>query len=429
MIQNTIEITDLTHDGRGVGRVRGKTCFIEGALPGESVSWVLKKSHRQYDEGSIETIVSASPHRVEPKCQYFGSCGGCQIQHLSYAAQITAKQNRLNQALQHKHIAVKNWLGPITSNPWRYRRRARLAVIHPSKQKPSSNQSELAVGFKRRASNAVLRIESCPILVQELDQLLPHLPDLLDQLSNLQRESVAEIELSNRNSKLSICLLAAKNCPMTPLLNPPAVFARCDIWIKPKGSDGVLIYSNSEKQKTPHQKLTVLPGFMQANAEVNASMIEKIDQILQLTDQDVLLDLFCGSGNFSFPQALLAKEVIGIEADPLAVEQANSVSPVQTNISFRCVDLFDTEALEALRPLFRKASAVLLDPPRAGAEAVVAELVKSKPKQILYVSCHPATFVRDAEKLISKGYSLDSIGLLDMFPQSMHSEVVAHFLI
>lgn len=432
MIPKSIEITDLTHDGRGVGHQQGKACFVEGALPGESVSWSLSKSHRQYDEGMVKEIASASPDRVDPECQHFGICGGCQIQHLSYPAQVSAKQNRLKQALQHKDIVAENWLEPITAMPWNYRRRARLAVAVSAKRQPSN--PEMTVGFMRRASNQILPVDNCPILVEELNQLLPHLPSLLASLSNQQRESVTEVELSYDSSHISIRLIADRKAPATVLLSPPAEFLACDIWLKSKGSDARLIYSNDEQSKEAQQAIPALkpaapPGFMQANAEINAAMIDKVDQLLNLGDQDILLDLFCGSGNLSFSQARRAKEVIGIEVNQTAVAQAKSTAQLQSNISFRSADLFEADALKQLRSVFRKATAVLLDPPRAGAEALMHELVKPKPKQILYVSCHPATFVRDAQILVSKGYRLDSVGLLDMFPQTMHAEVIGHFLI
>jgi 23S rRNA (uracil1939-C5)-methyltransferase len=415
---DAIEISDLTHDGRGVGHLQGKTCFVEGALPGETVSWSILKSHRQYDEGTLKSIIEISPDRVEPGCPHFGVCGGCQIQHLDYAAQIRAKQNRLQKALEHKQISAKHWLQPTVSVPWNYRRRARLSVSRASKR-----QSEIEIGFKRRNSNETHAIDECPILTEELNRLLPHLNMLLKDLSNLQRESIVEIEISSEGTQTSICLLSNKNSPSTVLSEPPDALKNCDIWLKAKVGQAQLIYSN--QQNPP----AAPPGFMQANAEINAAITKKVDQLLQLTNQDTLLDLFCGSGNFSFPQAARAKHVIGIEADQIAVEKANSVEQLPENLRFSSADLFDPEALSNLRSLFRKATAILLDPPRAGAEAVVRELVKPKPKQILYISCHPATFVRDAEILVEKGYKLDSVGLLDMFPQTMHAEVIGHFLI
>jgi 23S rRNA (uracil1939-C5)-methyltransferase len=204
---------------------------------------------------------------------------------------------------------------------------------------------------------------------------------------------------------------------------PPTELATCDIWLKPKGLDAALIYSS--KKEVPIGP----PGFIQANAEINSAILEKVDGLLQLTDEDILLDLFCGSGNFSLPQAKHAKEVIGFEVDHLAVERAQRAAQSPDNLSFKSADLFDPDALKQLRSIFRKATAAILDPPRAGAEAVVHELIKSKPTQILYISCHPATFVRDAQILVTKGYRLDSVGLLDMFPQTMHSEVIGHFQI
>ncbi len=418
-IEPPIEIHDLTQDGRGVGHRQGKACFVTGALPGESVRWKLTQSHRQYDEGQLEVIVSKpSPDRAIPACRYFGSCGGCQIQHLQYPAQVEAKQQRLTKALQHKQIEVNNWLPAVTSAPWHYRRRARFAL-----GRVSGKKSQLEIGFRRRSSNQILPIDSCPILLEELNSALSSLKDLVDALSNQQRENVVEIELSYSDARLSVSLLANKNSPATLLATPPTIFQDADIWFIPKGEKGCLIYS-------PQQDETLgPPGFMQANSPVNQAIVDSINALLQLNTEDVLLDLFCGSGNFSITQTERVKQVVGIEGDEVAVRRASAAAEQISNLSFRTADLFDADELKKLRPLFRKASAVILDPPRAGAEALVFELVKPKPKQILYVSCHPATFVRDAQILVEKGYRLDSIGLLDMFPQTMHAEVIAHFIL
>lgn len=417
MPANEIEIHDLTHDGRGVGHSEGKACFVEGALPGERVSWTLQNSHRQYDEGILESVLQSSPDRVEPICEYFGICGGCQLQHLSYSAQVQAKQRRLKNSLEHKGVQPDNWLEPLLSKPLAYRRRARLSLSKTSKKYP-----EQKIGFKYRASAQILSIDHCPVLIPELNHLIADIPDLVRGLSNQQRQSICEIELNFDGGLTSILLIADQAGPTTALQIPPNVMQQCDIWYRPKNGDAILIYSpdGSEEKIGP-------PGFMQANAEINLAISEKIEQLLNLTKSDHLLDLFCGSGNFSIPLASLAGQVTGIEVQGQAVASARMRAQEIEHLTFRSADLFDSDALKNLRAVFRKATAVILDPPRAGAEAVVAELCKPKPDRILYVSCHPATFARDAEMLVSKGYRLNSLGLVDMFPQSMHTEVMGLF--
>lgn len=414
---NEIEIHDLTHDGRGIGHNEGKACFIEGALPGERVSWTLQTSHRQYDEGVLDSVMQSSPDRVEPSCEYFGTCGGCQLQHLSYSAQVQAKQMRLKNTLEHKGIQPDNWLEPLLSQPLEYRRRARLSLSKTSKKIP-----EQKIGFKHRASAQIVSIDRCPVLIPELNLLIPDIPNLVAGLSNQQRQGLCEIELNFDNGLTSILLIADQAGPATPLQAPPETMRQCDIWYRPKKDQAILIYSpeGSEEKLAP-------PGFMQANAVINLAIPEKIKPLLNLQQSDHLLDLFCGSGNFSIAMADGAGQVTGIEVQGQAVDSARKRAQGLEHLTFWSADLFDPEALKGLRAVFRRATAVILDPPRAGAEAVIAELCKPKPERILYISCHPATFARDAEVLVLKGYRLNSLGLVDMFPQSMHTEVMGLF--
>jgi len=414
---NDIEIHDLTHDGRGIGHNEGKACFVEGALPGERVSWNLQNSHRQYDEGILEVVLQPSPDRVEPSCEYFGTCGGCQLQHLSYAAQVQAKQSRLKKTLEHKGIEPDTWLEPLLSKPLAYRRRARLSLSKTSKKYP-----EQKIGFKHRASAQIVSIDHCPVLIPELNNLIPYISNLVAGLSNQQRQGVCEIELNFDEGLTSILLIADQAGPSTRLEKPPEPMRHCDIWYRPKKDKPILIYSPEGSEEKPGP-----PGFMQANAVINLAISEKIEQLLDLQESDHLLDLFCGSGNFSIAMAASAGQVTGIEVQGQAVDFARTRAQGLEHLTFWSADLFDPDALKGLRAVFRKATAVILDPPRAGAEAVVTELCKPKPERVLYLSCHLATFARDAEMLVSKGYGLKSLGLVDMFPQSMHTEVVGLF--
>ena len=435
-LSTEITIEDLTHDGRGVGRSKGKACFIEGALPGETVRWRKTKSHRQYDEGTLEEVLQLSNQRIEPSCSHFGTCGGCQIQHLSYPAQIQAKELKLKNSLAHKKIDASNWLPAVQSQPFGYRRRARFSVSRNTRTNASNNNSCL-IGFKHRASAEIADIGSCPVLVEPLNKLLADIPLLLASLSNQQRSGISEIELNLAEDLFSILLISEKKGPDTPLedLDPALSIAdqNCDIWFRSKPAQDSLIYSQRPKvgeesilqgqERLPNAP----PGFMQANEAINQAISKKISALLELKSSDHLLDLFCGSGNFSMGYAGKVAGITGIEGQESAVEEANRKAQALPQVNYRVADLFDEKSLTANRSAFRKADAVILDPPRAGAEALIKELCKSKPQRILYISCHPATFVRDAEIMLSKGYKFDSVGLLDMFPQTMHSEVIGLF--
>ena len=351
---------------------------------------------------------------------------------------MQAKTKRLQDSLAHKNIQPTNWLPPIISEPIGYRRRARFSVSQVSNKNP-----ERVIGFKQRASKNVLPIDYCPVLTAELNNLLPILPTLVSQLSNQQQQSLTEIELNFDQDKTSITLLAYTAKANLTKVSPPKALAHCDIWYQAKPAQAKLVYSPAsleslasienlasiESQDKPLSAPTSAPGFLQANAQVNQKMIEQAGRLLALSKDDRLLDLFCGSGNFALPHIESVAEITGIEGDDASVELANKKVADLDQVSFEKADLFDASALTKLRSKFRKATAVILDPPRAGAEAVVRELIKSKPARILYISCHPATFIRDAEILQRAGYQLDTAGLVDMFPQTMHSEVMGLFRI
>ncbi|MGH8114871.1 MAG: TRAM domain-containing protein, partial [Rhodanobacteraceae bacterium] len=152
-------IDDLSHDGRGVARVDGKTVFVADALPGEHVRARLVRKHRHFDEARAEQILTASPDRVEPRCPHFGVCGGCVLQHLAPEAQIAAKQNVLKQNFARiGHVEPARWLTPLTADAWGYRRRARLSVKHVAKK------SRTLVGFRERDPRFVADLVHCDVL-------------------------------------------------------------------------------------------------------------------------------------------------------------------------------------------------------------------------------------------------------------------------
>ena len=422
-------IDRMSHDGRGIAQWNGKTLFVDGALTGERVSARLVRDHARYAEARLDKLLELSLDRVEPICAHYAECGGCQLQHLSPVQQIALKQEAVLQQLElwggakPKHI-----LPPIISSTTGYRRCARLGVNY--------DQGEVTLGFRKRNSKQLVQIDLCSVLVPELNRLLAPLKQWLIELR--AAESVTHIELISTETKVAVVVRHTQALAEADL-NSLKILAEAygvKVWLqaregnqlqdlKGRDVDPRLIYSLADFQLDldfhPHD-------FIQVNPSVNAQMVEQALRLLALKGDERVLDLFCGIGNFTLPLARKCAEVIGIEAVDSMVERGreNAVKLGITNVQFMAANLL-TMTEHRLNQTCGKVDAVLLDPPRDGAKEIVDKLSQLSPSRIVYVSCNPATLARDAKVLLTAGYQLDSVGVLDMFPHTAHVESMALF--
>lgn len=419
-----IAVTKLTTDGRGLAFIDGKATFIKGALPGEKVRLKYLKRKRQYDEAEVVEIITPSPERVTPKCAVFGICGGCSLQHLAPQAQIHHKETWLRGLLERADIEAESWLIPLQTEVWGYRQKARLGARFVRKK------DEVLVGFREAMSNFITNTERCEILNPELGPYLQELKEMLMTLSI--KEHIAQIEVAAANEGIALIFRHLEPMPQDDL-DKIITLAKQHPWLIYLQSGGL----ETITQVYPEAPVSLsynLPGliyqfrpqdFTQVNASLNELMVAQAIELLELNAQDEVLDLFCGLGNFTLPLAQRSQSVHGVEGDAAMTERAglNALHNQISNVRFSVANLFDTAALF---PLAQKVSKVLLDPPRAGAEAVVSNMHLWKPERIVYVSCHPATLVRDLEILVKEqGYTLAKIGVMDMFPHTNHMESMA----
>lgn len=422
-------IDDLSHDGRGVARVEGKTVFVADALPGERVRARLIRRHRHFDEARVEEILAASPDRVAPRCPHFGVCGGCVLQHLAPAAQIAAKQNVLAQNFARiGHVEPARWLAPLTAEVWGYRRRARLSVKHVPKK------GRTLVGFRERDPRFVADLAHCDVLDPALGEKLGALGALLNGMDGAA--SIPQVEFAAGDA---VRVLVFRH--LQPLSAPDrkrlAAFGRehgFAILLQPGGTDSVhglepdvidLHYALPDYGL----KLAFTPlDFVQVNARINQKMIAHALALLQPGEQDRVLDLFCGLGNFSLPIARRAARVCGVEGDTGLVERArgNAAANGIANAGFHVGDLAgDVCGSEWARAEW---DLMLLDPPRSGAEGLLQQLPGKSVRRVVYVSCHPASLARDAGTLVrAHGFRLEAAGVMDMFPHTAHVESIALF--
>lgn len=432
---NTVLITALDQEGRGIARVDGKTVFVEGALVGERVTIEVFRRKPNYDLARATAISSASPSRVVPLCPHFGVCGGCSLQHLDVAAQVAVKQRVLEDALWHiGRVRAGELLAPIHGPAWGYRQRARLSVRDVPKK------GGVLVGFHERKSSFVTDMRTCPVLPPRISALLPALRTLVAALS--LRKRLPQIELAiggdaedgTGNEVLVLRNLEALTPADDRELRAFAERHAVRLYLQPQGPASVRAFH-------PPARLLAytLPDFgvriefsptdfTQVNAAMNRVLVRRAIGLLQPGPGDEVADFFCGLGNFTLPIARRGARVVGIEGNPALVRgaEANAANnALADRTRFVAADLFAAtrESVAALGPLDK----ALFDPPREGAIALVKALPE-RLARLVYVSCNPATLARDAAVLVhERGFSLRAAGVADLFPHTAHVESVALF--
>jgi len=429
-IEATIE--SLAHDGKGITHRDGKVVFIPGTLPGEEVSYKLTGSRRNFDSGTLLNVITASSDRVEPVCPHFSLCGGCSLQQMDSTAQINFKQQTMldNFSRIGNSIEPEITLLPLTGATTGYRRKARLGVKYVAKK------GGALVGFREKQSGYLTVMDSCLVLHPAVGERIEDLRSLISSLDSCDK--IAQIEVACDDTQ---CLLVFRN--MEPLsdgdIDKLDNFGKekdLKIYLQPKGPDTVVPLNELHQTVLSYRldsfdlEYNFLPtDFTQVNSEINQRMIPIAIEMLELTKDDEVLDLFCGIGNFTLPIAQQAGVVVGVEGDEALVERArsNATTNELENAEFYAVDLQDEESGGVW--LNSRYSKVLIDPPRSGALEIVQKMVKIKPQRIVYVSCNPATLARDADELVNnQGYTMVSAGVMDMFPHTAHVESIALFV-
>ena len=419
-----LHIESLSQDGRGVARHDGKTIFVEDALNNEDVEALITTEHKRYDEAKLVQIVKPSVDRTEPFCTHYNECGGCQLQHLAHDAQIINKQaNVLNQLTRFGEQTPLIIEEPIRSDTWNYRRSARLGlnVLHKS--------DEAIVGFRRKQSNKLLQISSCPVIDQRGESIFTDLKAALDHISNSKSYTHAELLFGDSSQSLLLrCKGTPKQADKDSLIN----FAKSkqfNLYLKTDTETLTLLelVPNSYSLPDENIQLAFHPGdFLQVNAGVNQQMIRQAINWLELTKDDVVLDLFCGLGNFTLPMAKHVKAIIGIEGSNDMVKRATANAELNNidNAQFFRADLSaDNKHQQWIKSSPNK---IVLDPPRTGAYEVINQL-STQATEILYVSCDPSALARDSKLLLEKGYQLTRFNVMDMFPHTNHVESMALF--
>lgn len=341
-----LAVGDVAFGGAGVGHANGKAVFVPFTIDGETVSAEILREKKKHAEARLRAVESASPHRVEPHCPYFGKCGGCSYQHISYEHQLTLKSRQVEQTLRRLGRLQDVPMSPAVPSPKQYAYRNRIRV----------HAENGVIGFYRHDRHELLDIEFCPITSAEPNE----------DLRRLRKRGVA---------------------------------------------DGDYVLAEREERY-----------FEQTNREVAAAMLRVVADAVA-AGQQRLVDAFCGAGFFAKGLASLFEEVVGIEANGDAVNEARRTATENETYVAGDVGINLAEVLAAGRG---KRTTLVLDPPAAGLSPRALDAIcGAGPSEIFYVSCNPATLARDLQ-LICRTYQIVAVTPLDMFPQTAQIEVVVH---
>ena len=375
-----VEVERILPGGMGLAHAGGKTVFVSLAAPGDRLRVRVERAQGNVLFASIEEIVAPSPLRIEPPCPYFGRCGGCDFQQLTYEAQLIAKAEIIRDCLRRiaRLESVPDFVVTPSPDNWRYRMRAMWQI----------DREQRAIGYYERGSRRVCDVVDCAVLR----------PALQEKLEEVRATEWRQF---------------------------PEGLKHLDVV---QGENGVSFAPEFAGFHTSELSLTVRGEVYQFNAEaffqINPSLLEPlIDFALGDASGESVLDLYCGVGLFTLPLARRFKNVVGVEANSAAVRFArrNLQNAELANARVITATVTDWFRTGPVGPV----DFVLLDPPRAGAESVVIKgIVDLRPGAISYVSCDPATLARDLKKLIARGYAIDSIAAFDLFPQTHHVETV-----
>ena len=425
-------IESIDHEGIGVAHVEGKVTFIDGGVTGERVVFTKRRSRGNFDLGTVTQVLRESSQRVVPRCRYFGTCGGCAMQHIDAAAQVAAKQRVLEDNLARiGKVACEQFLPPVIGPAWGYRNRARLSVHYVEKK------GGVLVGFHERRSSFVADTLSCEVLPPAVAKLIPELREMFTSMQS--RARMPQIELAVGEEVTVLVLRHLDPIPDADVAKLHAFADRHGIqwWLQPKGPETAHPFypldAPALDYRLPEFGLAIRfrpTEFTQVNAGVNRVLVARAVRLLDPQPGERVGDLFCGLGNFSLPLATRAREVVGIEGSPALVARAAEnarLNGLEDRATFLAHDLYADApgALARLGPVDK----LLIDPPRDGAMELCKALPEPGPSRIVYVSCSPSTLARDAGVLVNvKGYRLAAAGVVNMFPHTGHVESIALFV-
>jgi tRNA/tmRNA/rRNA uracil-C5-methylase (TrmA/RlmC/RlmD family) len=376
-----IRIESIAFGGQGVGRVNNFVVFVPFAAPGDELEVAIVELKKKFARGKILQIIRPSPIRVSPLCIYYGNCGGCCYQHLSYEHQLKIKRKQVEEAFSKiGEIAAPPVLNPLASpEPYHYRGKAQLHAVKTKQGFPA--------GFLDISGSQIADIERCEIMEETINERIRWL-----------RENQ---ELLKKDENLTIWSQALYH-------------NQADI------KDSIVRIAKGKEFLVPRN------GFFQANLLLTNRLVDEVCRLAISKEINTLIDAYCGSGFFSIFLAPYAKSVVGIEISEESVKcaQINAENAGVKNVKFISGDIEDI-LYGGFLPPADEIDLIILDPPRSGCSGSVLKAIAAlRPQKVIYISCNPATQARDVKYLNERGYALLSLLPVDMFPQTEHIEVI-----
>jgi len=445
-----LDIEDLAYNGKSVAYIDGKVTFVNGGLPGERVEAKIVKSKRSYNQAKLLKVLVRSPERIDPVCRHYDICGGCTWQDLDYDRQLFHKRNQVIASLKHIGGFDEVEIDEIRPSPATFFYRNKMEFsCHVSP--PDISPRGYVVGLHERGQfDRIFDVVECYLE-----------SDLSNRLVNFIREKIDELDIpvydlvAHQGFLRFIIIREGKNTGqhMLSLVSGNGEFPRKEqltgalieafpelttiVWVVnetitniAKGEIREVFYGPGYiEEDILGLRFRISPGsFFQTNTRQTENLYRAAIDLARIDENDSVLDLYCGAGTIGMCAGAAAKSVVGIDIEEEAIESAriNARLNKLDNCQFYAGPIRQLLASEPLRD--RAFDPVIIDPPRAGMHPkALKRLLEINPKRIVYISCNPATFARDAKDLVGDGYSLEKIIPFDMFPHTMHIELVSYF--